>query len=320
MSKIFYNQEQRHYEKCCFLEDVKSGCNIRPFQEQLYHELCGVKWNDDKKVEVHMKEMRECIMRQKVLVVVDDVGTLENLEALQVVAFKDGKSGSKMIVTTRNHRILAEYVTSWSGTMELGGIDEAQAMELFCYYAFHDIEREVKAQLYDEAEKIVKVCCGLPLSLVVIGQYLGGLNRLPKAIAMRVEDWKVVSKRLLAREGGDFGDEWLWKRLRISYDDLPEGEKTLFLDFACILWDNPTEDLIVKICGSSLELQNLKARSFIKLAHDKKTLVMHDQLRAMGKEIVCDKASEDRLFNMNRLWLQEIVDSLKTYGGHEVIL
>lgn len=71
---------------------------------------------------------------------------------------------------------------------------------------------------------------------------------------MCVEDWKVVLKRLLVREGGDFGDEWLWKRLRISYDDLFEGEKMLFLDFVCILWDNLIEDLIVKICGLFLEL------------------------------------------------------------------
>lgn len=47
-----------------------------------------------------MKEIRDCISRRKVLVVGDNVGKLENLEALQVVAFKDGRTGSKMIVTS----------------------------------------------------------------------------------------------------------------------------------------------------------------------------------------------------------------------------
>lgn len=60
----------------------------------------------------------------------------------------------------------------------------------------------------------------------------------------------------------------------------------MFLDFACILWQNPIEDLIVRIWNSSLELQNLKNCSLIKLASDRKSLIMHDRLQDMGKKIV----------------------------------
>jgi ABC-type phosphate/phosphonate transport system ATPase subunit len=81
MYQLFHNQ----YDKSSFLEDVKSK-DINDEKKKLLHDLCDIKFHKDEIVnEEDLNEIKQCLISKKVLVVVDVVGRLENLEALQLI-------------------------------------------------------------------------------------------------------------------------------------------------------------------------------------------------------------------------------------------
>jgi hypothetical protein len=230
LSKELYNCEKKkmEFEKFCFLEDVKSR-GSEASRKQLYCDLCGKNWEDDK-VNMQEKNIRKCIETTKVLLVVNDVSIDEDLKKLLVHAFKDAKSGSKVIVTTRRKDVLYEYR---DGIYDVGLLDKKDAWELFSFYAFHKIKDEDYQQLYDQANRIIEACGNLPLTLEVIGQFLKKSNSLE--IGEHIGIWEEALQRL--REAQSFdgcNDDKLWGRLKISYDDLAKDEQSMFLDFACI--------------------------------------------------------------------------------------
>jgi hypothetical protein len=105
----------------------------------------------------------------------------------------------------------------------------------------------------------------------------------------------------------------LWGRLSISYIDLAYEEQQMFLDIACFfseynskfetgvtikkalqIWNVPSQ------YSSMSSLQNLMDRSLVKV-NDKGNLVMHDQLRDMGRQIVKEASSYER-GDQSRIW------------------
>ncbi|KAG0564114.1 hypothetical protein KC19_8G084000 [Ceratodon purpureus] len=238
LSKALFNTERRNYDKCCYLENVKSHSNLVIFQKQLLRGLCDESWNENEDPKEYLQKIRLCIQTKKVLVVIDDVGSEKNLKALQVEAFQHGSGGSRLIVTCRNKAILSDYMLELD-KIEVDVLDKEQSMELFRHYAFHlfndvhEIGSEERDKFEDEAVNIVHACGGLPLSIEVIGQHLRKRNHL--CGEERLDVWKEALRRLkeaISLEGYSNDDEKLWSTLRISYDDLGDLEKCLFLDFA----------------------------------------------------------------------------------------
>ncbi|KAG0564104.1 hypothetical protein KC19_8G083000 [Ceratodon purpureus] len=320
LSKALFNTERGNYDMCCYLEDVKSHSNIVDVQKQLLRELCDEEWkNSEEPKDYDLRIVRQCIQTKKVLVVIDDVGTEKNLKALQVEAFQHGCSGSRLIVTCRNKAILSDYMLE-GDKIEVEMLDNDQSKELFLHYAFHafndvyEIEREERGIFEREAVKIVRACGGLPLSLEVIGQHLRKRNHLH--LGERLDVWKEALRRLkeaISFEGYSNHDEKLWSTLKISYDDLDDLEKGFFLEFACILCDG--EDLnrytIDRIWENRGGVQTLIDSSLIKVVKkesylydridcaverdqsDMNGLMIHDQLRDMGRWIARDLAKNN---------------------------
>jgi energy-coupling factor transporter ATP-binding protein EcfA2 len=71
MYRLFHNQ----YEKCSFLEDVKSK-DINNVKEKLLQDLCDRKLHKDEDIDEYLDEIKQCMITKKVLVVVDDVDML----------------------------------------------------------------------------------------------------------------------------------------------------------------------------------------------------------------------------------------------------
>jgi hypothetical protein len=103
------------------------------------------------------------------------------------------------------------------------------------------------------------------------------------------------------------------KKLKISYDGLNDNtEKEIFLDIACFFIGMDLNDVIhiLNACGFFAEngISVLVERSLVTI-NDKNKLGMHDLLRDMGREIICDnprKEPEER----SRLWFHEDVDGV----------
>jgi hypothetical protein len=200
-----------------------------------------------------------------------------------------------------------ENVIPKDGKFEMDKLNEKQAMELFSWKAFRQ-----STPLHDFASitnEVVDACDGLPLSLEVTGSWLFTKRNL--------QEWDEGLSRLKNAKpfGGDrIENDKLWGRLWICYTDLAIEEREMFLDIACFfseynskfergvtiqkalqIWKVPSQRLWMS------SLQNLQDRSLVEVNY-KGNLVMHHQLRDMGRHIVtsgyeCDKQS--------RIWDKE---------------
>jgi hypothetical protein len=339
LSKAMYNSEWKYYERCSYLDDVKSHGNILGFQKQLLQELCGEKWDDNEDQKVYMRKIKHCIQTTNVLVVIDDVGSERNLKALHVDAFQKGTSGSKLVITCRKRGILGEYL-SQEEQIEVAELNYEQSMKLFSHYALHEfnaiheIGSDERGEFESEAAKIVSACGGLPLSIEVIGQHLRGQHlRRQNHLSRdeRLDMWKEALKRLREAEAfeGDY-DERLWTMLKISYDDLWHLEKGFFLDFACVLCEIKGLDMntVVRIWDSPVGLSNLIDSTLIKVVSKQLThksnhhldylrfrshvigLNILKQLRDMGRWIVKDLGRRDSQKHVTHIWEEDEVNKL----------
>jgi hypothetical protein len=304
--KKLYHQIYADFKKSSFLENVTES-GILKVKKNIIKDLCGLKLKDPK---TFLRYFEECWTEMKVLVVIDDVKETQIIELFgeDIDGIKRSENGSRIIMTGRNWKDF-ENIISKDGKFEMDGLNEKQAMELFSWKAFKQ-----STPPHDFASitiEVVHACQGLPLSLEVIGSWL--------STKRNQQEWKEGLSRLknVKPFGGDcIKNDKLWGRLSISYIDLACEEQQMFLDIACFfseynskfetgvtiqkalqIWKVPSQ------YSSMSSLQNLKDRSLVQV-NDKGNLVMHDQLRDMGRQIVKEASRYER-GNQSRIWDKE---------------
>jgi Leucine-rich repeat (LRR) protein len=293
LSKKIYHLFQEQYDKSSFLEDVKSK-NIEDLKKQLLQDLCGRKKNSMEVVNCDdLKGIEQTMIFEKVLVVIDDVDEKLINDLSKVLAFQGKNKKSNVIVTCRNWGVLEGHLDP-NGRFVVPYLEKKQAMELFLSHAFHNT-KQVEEGFENIVEEIVETCAGLPLSLEVMGGFLH--KKKSRDMQTRLKIWKGALKKLQAGNNLDGGiEDRLWKSLEISYKDLDQPEKDMFLDIACYFggWKEIIALRIWDSKSSTLELQNLKDRSLVKVNEDG-NLSIHDQLRDMGRKFVIREEK-------NRIW------------------
>jgi GTPase SAR1 family protein len=331
LCKNVYNLQCGSYDKSSFLSDIKDS-KLTKVQKRLYEDLIGGKLHDLK--EEHLKEIRDCIRTRKVLVVYDDVWSdQEKCDALQIQAFIEGSGKSRAILASRNCQVLQKYTDIM---MDVKFLDKEASMKLFDYHAFQKLAHDnthAKRSYFDERgddelknirEAIVTGCNGLPLSLEVIGSYLG----VEKEVEL--QSWKEAKENLEQAEsftGGSDNDR-LWSRLKPSYDVLGEKERKMFLDIAnfhSVFGGFGTSNgmSVFHTCAmyshGRKTLQNLVDRCLVR--YDSLTtrdnqnpdpldlkFGMHDQLRDLGRKIVRDNLGEFGMEQARYLQISENED------------
>jgi hypothetical protein len=227
LSKKVYHLFHNQYEKSNFLEDVKSK-HIKDVKKKLLQDLCDRKLHKDEDVDEYLDEIKQCMISKKVLVVVEDVDTTNNLGDLQLLIDKHATNvdcKSKILVNCRNWQILKKHVKE-SAKIDMAFLEGEQARELFMFHAFKHGNR-VTNDFKNISMKIIKACAGLPLSLEVLACYLCDIRDL--------EIWKDALRELKGGRDitGGSDNEMLWKTLRISYNHLFKKDQDMFLDIAC---------------------------------------------------------------------------------------
>ncbi|TKY68169.1 TMV resistance protein N [Spatholobus suberectus] len=122
------------------------------------------------------------LSHRKVLLVLDDVDTIEQLEYLADGCDWFG-SGSKIIITTKNATLLDEYQVGVK-KYKMEELNSHESLQLFCWYAFN-MNKPVE-QYADIANRVVSYAEGVPLALIVLGSHLKGLS---------VEEWEMALKK-----------------------------------------------------------------------------------------------------------------------------
>ncbi|KAM7511547.1 hypothetical protein LguiB_010422 [Lonicera macranthoides] len=303
IAKVIYNKLSELYECRCFLEDVRERSEhhngIVDLQTQILSEILK---RETSKIDNDYKgldKIKDAVHGKKVFLVLDDVDKISQIEKL-VGNHNWYDARSKIIITTRNKEVLEELEL----TCQKEGLHEVymsyepdfmnhdHSLELFSKYAFKE---DSPPEGYNAlAVEVVSSAGGLPLVLVTLGSLL--------FIEKDKVSWQHKLKKLQALPPPE-----VLGRLRISYDALDNAQQQIFLDISCLfsgvdktnpyyMWDDckfyPWEGI-----------NALVRRSLITVRDDNRVW-MHDRLRELGEQIICEKY-RDEPGKWSRLWRYE---------------
>ncbi|XP_060198570.1 disease resistance protein RUN1-like [Lycium barbarum] len=299
LAKAMFNQIYKQFEGSCFLADIRSEASekhdgLLHLQKKLLYET--LKSENFRVNNVHrgINLIRERLRSKKVLIVLDDVDSRSQLEALAGNGDWFG-SGSRVIITTRDEHLLNLFKVN--ERYEAWGLNNDEAMHLFSWHAF---QNPVPSEEYVEVAKgIVTYARGLPLALTVLGSSLLGES---------IEEWRNTFEKLKRIPNDDIQEQ-----LKISFDALPDDKvKAIFLDISCCLRGVDKDDAvtILDACDFFAEagIQDLLDRCLLTIDINNR-LIMHGLIQDMGREIVRQE-SPDEAGRRSRLFFEEDVSDV----------
>ncbi|PWA73341.1 toll/interleukin-1 receptor (TIR) domain-containing protein [Artemisia annua] len=304
LARAVYDQISFQFEGCSFVENVRekstpsmSGLNL--LQRQVLSDVLSDQGISVSGVLEGKNMLKKKMCGKKVLIVLDDVDKIEQLVALAGDR-SWFKPGSRIIITTRDAQVLIAHKVNLIRDVHL--LDDKEAISLFSRHAFG---REIPIEGYKElSEQVVRYAAGLPLTIKVLGSFLCGKDDL---------DWKDALERLETIPLNE-----TMNVLELSYIDLEEDYKEIFLDVSCLLKGWPKDDAVVVLesCGfrARIGLRVLELKSLIAIS-EYGYLDMHDHIEEMGMNIV-RRLNPDQPERHSRLWIDdEIKDIMASDSG-----
>ncbi|XP_059077645.1 disease resistance protein RUN1-like isoform X2 [Cryptomeria japonica] len=223
-----YSSMCSQFQRCCFLSDVSKE-KIPCLQQTLLRNLLRDKnlcIEDSRRGKALLQDRLRGLTR--VLIVFDDIDNTEQVDNLLCVKDVLG-NGSVILVTSRDQTL---FVSSKIETYNVKLLDEKQAQELFCWYAFGNTKPV--DDLKDMVEELVRMCGGFPLALKILAGQLHN-ERNPRK-------WKQQLKSLLKK----LPEDLLGRIVMDSYKSLDNTEKEAFLDVAHFLMGED-RDLVERV-------------------------------------------------------------------------
>nr|AAQ93074.1 putative TIR-NBS type R protein 4 [Malus baccata] len=300
--KAIYNEFYERFEGKSFLEKVREKKLVK-LQKQLLFDILQTKTKVSS-VAVGTALVGERFRRLRVLVIVDDVDDVKQLRELVGNCHSFGP-GSRIIITTRNERVLKEFAVD--EIYRENGMDQEEALELLSWHAFKS--SWCPSQYLVLTREVVNYCGGLPLALEVLGSTI---------FKRSVNEWRSILDELKMIPRGE-----IQAQLKISYDGLNDHYKRqIFLDIAFFFIGMDKNDVmqILDGCGfyATTGIEVLLDRCLVTIGRKNK-IMMHDLLRDMGRDIV---HAENPGFprERSRLWHpKDVHDVLIDKSGTEKI-
>ncbi|XP_071741575.1 TMV resistance protein N-like isoform X2 [Rutidosis leptorrhynchoides] len=305
LARAVFDQISHTFEGQSFVANVREvskASGLKSVQKQILSDVSkdqGITVND---VYDGKNKMKRLMPSRRVLVVLDDVDHINQLNELAIEP-NSFKPGSRIIVTTRDEDVLNIRRVKIT-ILEVNLLSEEEAVSLFSRYAFGG---ENPIQGYEKlSEQVVRYADGLPLTIKVLGSFLGGKDNLEWIDAL--ERLKTIPLK-----------ETL-EKLEISYIGLEDDYKEIFLDVACFLkgWykDEAIRALESQRFNARIGLRVLEQKSLVTISEDN-CLNMHDHIEEMGKNIV-RRLHPHEPWKHSRLWNEtEIEDILANDQGME---
>ncbi|XP_050142756.1 TMV resistance protein N-like isoform X2 [Malus sylvestris] len=289
---VYNNLISHNFEGSCFLSEVREKSmteGLAKLQETLLYEILG----DDKlkvaNVDKGITLIKERLSSKRILLVLDDVNDMKQLRCL--AGGSDGwfGMGSRIIITTRDKKLLTAHHHNIS-IYEVKKLNDHESLELFSLNAFKSKgPLDGYAELADHA---IRRAQGLPLVLRVLGSHLYGGS---------IDNWQDILDGLIkSREIRDV--------LKISYDALDVDVKKVFLDIACFFKGGGSNYVIEILEGCGLNpkysIDVLIKKALVNI--DRGVIWMHDLVEEMGKEEVRLESPDDP-GERSRLWFHDDV-------------
>lgn len=117
-----------------------------------------------------VQAVRSFLQDKRFLIVLDDLWTVGPWEDYLKCAFPENELKSRIIVTTRVHRVALHCSKTSELVYKLKSLQEDEAWILFCRKTFNGLA--CPPELEQPSKKIIAMCGGLPLAIVAIGGLL----------------------------------------------------------------------------------------------------------------------------------------------------
>nr|CAC35323.1 Ngc-A protein [Linum usitatissimum] len=306
LATAVYNKVSMQFERCCFLDNIRETLlkndGVVALQNKVISDILRKDFCQAKNASDGVQMIRERVSRHKIFVVLDDVNESFRFDDIfgKLTAFS---ADSRFLVTTRDARTLERL--RGCKLFKHEGMSHDHSLKLFSKHAFGvDYPPEDYASL---CEEFVQVGSGLPLALKVIGSLL---FRTEKSF------WKDKLIELKAIPAVN-----VQYRLKISYNELTDNEKQIFLDVACLFVGAKKEIPIYmwSDCGfyPTTTIRTLVQRSLVRI-NDNEEFWMHDHIRDLGRAIVCEESQN--LYKRSRIWSNnDAIDILKNREGNDCV-
>ncbi|XP_044475738.1 disease resistance protein RRS1B-like [Mangifera indica] len=264
LAEAVFNEISSQFEASYFARNVREASNInqlRRLQKEFLYAILG-----DRHLDIRNTSTKKRLGRKRVLTVFDDVADSKQIKEL-IEDLEDLGFGSQIIITTRDKQVLTICGLDDSTIYKVEGLGSKESLRLFKQHAFKQNHR-IDAVCLMLSEKVISYTEGLPLALEVLGSHLLGRGKL---------EWYSALEDLQKSP-----DEVIQKVLKMSYDELSDEEKTLFLNIACFFkgWDKYQ----VGKFTSHNRIRVLVDKALISILFT--TIEMHDLIQEMGREIV----------------------------------
>ncbi|TQE04831.1 hypothetical protein C1H46_009545 [Malus baccata] len=299
-AKTIYNQIHHKFQFKSFLANV-SEYDLVDLQGKLVSDILKqTESNEITSVDGGISLIKNHLQRRSVLVIVDNVDKVEQLKAIAGNRDWFGP-GSRIIITTRDERLLKQVNMKVDKTYPLKEMNEEEALKLFSWHAFgNSWPNEGYLEL---SKEVVSYCGGLPLALEVLGSSM--IERTPT-------EWKSQLDKLK-----EIPNEGIMKPLRVSFDRLDRTQKDIFLDISCFFigWDKDHVAKILDGCNffATAGICDLRERCLITVEDNE--LNMHDLLREMAKVIISGNSRRPP-GEWSRLWIPgDVYDVLTNKSG-----
>ena len=285
LARAIFDRFCNQFEGCVFLADVRKKLEkegIEDLQEELLSKILGLKNLSLRR----RPSIKAALGSKKVLIVLDNV---QDQMIIEKIAKKPDwfGVGSRIIITTTNKDLLK--TNEVKEIYEVKKFDEDEAMKFFSRCVFK--QDHPRKDFVELSKSIIAYTHGLPLAIQVLGHLLNNKSKY---------EWETKLDTLTMDLNLD-----IQKVLRMSYNELNEDERCLFLDIACF-YEGKDRDYVAKIldsrnCGTSERIHALVDKSLITISGNK--LQMHDLLQEMGREIIRQESKKPG--KRTRLWTHE---------------
>ncbi|CAN1807838.1 Disease resistance protein L6, partial [Linum perenne] len=181
---------------------------------------------------------------------------------------------SRFIITTRDKRVLELFLNQFE-LYEVKEMNFDYSLQLFNKHAFQMDYPWKEFEIL--SQEIINMAAGLPLALKVLGSLL--YNR----------DIKFWEEKLVELRKIPCTSDRVQETLKISYNELSQNEKRMFLDISCCFVgeDKNCPLYMWKDCDLYPEsgIKTLLLRALINI-DEKNKFWMHDHIRDLGRAIV----------------------------------
>ncbi|XP_058760027.1 disease resistance protein RUN1-like isoform X2 [Vicia villosa] len=291
VATVLYDRNSQQFGACCFIDDVSKIYRLHDgplgAQKQIIDQTLGQEHHNICNHYSATNLIRRRLCHQRALMILDNVGQVEQLEKIAVRREWLG-AGSRIIIISRDEHILKQYGVD--AVYQIPLLDHTNSLQLLCRKAF---KLDYILSSYEGlVNGILNYANGLPLAINVLGSFLYGRD---------ISEWRSALARLRKSPDKD-----VMNVLRLSFDGLRETEKEIFLHIACFFNGSEKEYVknVLNCCEFHVDigLRVLIDKSLVSTEYG--IIVMHNLLEELGRKIVQENTSKEPR-KWKRLWFDK---------------